>query len=158
MAEEELTISELSTDVETEREKPRLVSLLFYDFSNRTETGKFNLLGVFDRLSVELEKKRTHAFGMFVKVAQVSGGIIRVFIREPDREIIAALDFAIPDEYPGEESYHVAQAVGTLEFDTPVEGLYWFEVFHNTQALGGAGLQIAFKSAEKNDGNDTSKS
>ncbi len=158
MSEDRLTIPEVNTDVEKEREKPRLVSLLFYDYSNKTETGKFNILGVFDRLSVDIEKKRTHSFGMFVKVAQLTEGIIRVFTLEPNGKIIAVLDFGLPDEYPKDEKYHIAQAAGTLEFDTPVEGLYWFDVLHNNKSLGGTGLQIDFKPSEKKDGNNTSNS
>jgi hypothetical protein len=158
MSEDQLTIPEITIDVEQGREKPHLISLLFYDYSNRTETGKFNILGIFDRLSVDIEKKRTHSFGMFVKVAQLTEGIIRVVIFDPNGQMIAVLDFELPDEYPKEEKYQVAQAAGTLEFDTAVEGLYWFDVFHNHQSLGGAGLQIAFKSSEKKDGSNTSKS
>lgn len=158
VAEDILTIPELNTDIEKEREKPRLVSLLFYDYSNRTGAGKFNILGVFDHLFVDIEKKRTHSFGMFVKVAQLTGGIIRVFILDPNGQIIAVLDFGLPDEYPKDEKYHIAQAAGTVEFDTPVEGLYWFDVLHNNESLGGTGLQIDFKSSENKDGNDTSKS
>lgn len=158
MSEDQLTVPEITIDVEKEREKPQLISLLFYDYSNKTETGKFNILGVFDRLSVDIEKKRTHSFGMFVKVAQVIEGIIRVVVYDPGGHMLASLDFGLPDEYPEEEKYQVAQAAGTLEFDTPVEGLYWFDVFHNRQSLGGAGLQIEFKLSEKKDGNNTGKS
>lgn len=159
MVEGTAAIPEVNIDVAQVREKPRLVSLLFYDFANRTGNGKFNILGVFDHIIVDAEKKRTRSFGMFVKTAQAHEGVIRILILDPDGQLIAGLDFGVAEkEYPKDEKYHVAQASGVIEFDTPVEGLYWFDVSYNGKSLGGTGLQVDFKPSENKDGNDTGNS
>ena len=150
MVEDTAAIPEVNIEVAQERAKPRLVSLLFYDFANRTGNGKLNLLGIFDRIIVDAEKKRTRSFGLFIKTAETHDGIIRILILDPNGQLIAGLDFGLAEkEYPKDEKYHVAQASGGIEFDTPVEGLYWFDASYNGKSLGGTGLQVDFNSSEK---------
>lgn len=155
MVEDTAAIPEVNIDVTQEREKPRLVSVLFYDFANRTGNGKFNLSGIFDRIFVDAEKKRTRSFGMFIKTAETHEGIIRVLILDPNGQLIAALDFGLAEkEFPKDEKYHITQASGGIEFDTPVEGLYWFDVSYNGKSLGGTALQVDFAISENKDGSD----
>lgn len=155
MVEDTAAIPEVDIDVAQEREKPRLVSLLFYDFANRTGNGKFNLSGIFDRIIVDAEKKRTRSFGMFIKTAETHKGIIRILILDPNGHLIAALDFGLAEkESLSEEKYHVTQAAGGIEFDTPIEGLYWFDVSYNGKSLGGTALQVDFAISENKDGSD----
>lgn len=157
MVEETAVIPKINIDVAQELEKPRLVSLLFYDFANRTGNGKLNILGVFDRIIVDAEKKRTRSFGMFIKTAETHEGIIRILILDPNRQLVAALDFGLAEkEFPKDEKYHIAQASGAIEFDTPVEGLYWFDVSYNGKSLGGTALRVDFTISENKDASDTS--
>ena len=150
MTQETAEIPEANIEVAQEREKPRLISLLFYDFANRTANGKFNLSGIFDRIIVDAEKKRTRSFGMFIKTAETQEGVVRILILDPNGQVIAGLDFGLAEkEYRKDESYHVAQASGGIEFETPVEGLYWSDVSYNGKSLGGTALQIDFGKSEK---------
>ncbi|PYP83507.1 MAG: hypothetical protein DMF61_23080 [Blastocatellia bacterium AA13] len=155
MAEDTEGVPEVNVDTVQELEKPRLVSLLFYDFANRTANGKFNLSGIFDRILVDLNKKRTRSFGLFTKTAETHKGIIRILILDPNGKLVVALDFGMDaTEFPPDQKYHITQASGAIEFDTPIEGLYWFDVSYNGKSLGGTALQIEFATQEKRDGSN----
>jgi hypothetical protein len=36
-----------------------------------------------------------------------------------------------------------------IQIDTPIEGVYWVDVSHNGQTLGGAALTVKFRQQEK---------
>jgi hypothetical protein len=148
----ENTVAEptVKIDVSTERDKPQLVSFLFYDFHNRTAEDKLNLLGVFDQIFVDRNKKRTIPFGIFLRVAKVFEGKIRCDIYTPNGTltggfIIGADNLLTPE---GKKPLQT-QALLRLQFNAPTEGEYWFNISHNEQTLGGASLLVAYKDLEK---------
>ncbi|HKZ79363.1 MAG TPA: hypothetical protein VJ124_13900 [Pyrinomonadaceae bacterium] len=62
-AEKELVRVDLRhVNVPEERKRPRLLSILFCDFASFTIDKKVNLLGIFDRIYVHPEQKKTPVF------------------------------------------------------------------------------------------------
>src|SRR5438270_374416 len=85
-------------DAAQERKKPRLVTILFFDFSNETRERKLNLLGVFDRLFVAPETKKSHQFGIFLRIAQVYNDRVEVTIYGPTGDKMGDFGFDTSSE------------------------------------------------------------
>ncbi len=149
-------------DVAGELAKPRLLALLFCDYMNQATDGKTNIIGVFDRIFVPLDKKGTPRFGVFIRFAEALAGPVTLTVFGPKKEPILGLQFdanpaqfeAIPErrsEYPKQ-----IQALLGMQFEVETEGVYWFDVSYLSQSLGGAGLPIEFiKEGEKVGATDT---
>ena len=149
-------------DLSQERSKPRLLALLFCDHINQTVDGKANLIGVFDRIFVHPEKKRTPRFALFVRFAETLNGPVVLTVFGPKGEPVFGFQFdanaaqfeALPErraEYPRQ-----VQALLGMQFEAGTEGVYWFDISYMSQSLGGAGLPVEFiKEGEKASGTDT---
>jgi hypothetical protein len=139
-----------TVDAIKEREKPRLVSLLFFDFINETKDRKMNLIGVFDRVYVDPEVKRTHPFGIFCRVGHAFTDPLQVTIFDPSGELTGGLMFDFSKEdfdgqgYEGKKPSQI-QFMGQIQFNTATEGAYWFDVSYQGQSLGGTQLLVEFK-------------
>lgn len=150
MAEEVATIPTVSIDVAKEREKPRLVSLLFFDDANEGANAKVNLMGVFDRIWVNPETLQTHPFGIFIRTGWTFDGEVVVRILDPNGVVVGGIDYSteLPDGL--ERRPFQGQVLFTLQFNVTVEGLYWFDVSFNGQSIGGTALLVEFKKIEGN--------
>ena len=137
---------DLSIDIAKEREKPRLVAILFYDNGNQTDDRKITLAGMFDRLFVDLSEKKTVPFGIFVRTAKTFDAPVRVAIVSPDNKVVGGFTFTTySKDAPKGEKPNMTQLVGRVRFNAPVEGDYWFDVSFNGQSLGGCPLKVEFK-------------
>lgn len=116
MAEKTIPIPEVKIDVTVERERPRLVSLLFFDYTNSTENRKLNLLGVFDRIRVNPETMQTHPFGIFVRTGQTFDGEVNVRIIDPNGVVVAGFDFeaSFPADLPADLPAKPFQSQGVV--------------------------------------------
>ena len=132
-------------DIAQEQEKPRLISILFFDFKSETPEGKLNLLGVFDQIYVDPEEKRTPPFGLFVRTRHTFDAPINVVVFDPKGKPQGGFSFSpskgeIPEPRPPQ-----MQVLGLVAFNAPIEGLYWFDVSYNQESIGGAVLQVEFR-------------
>jgi hypothetical protein len=147
VAEETAAIPEVNIDVAQEREQPCLVSLLFFDYVNQTNNRKLNLIGVFDRVRVNPETKKTHPLGVFLRTGQTYDGDVTVKVFDPNGALVAGFTFQ-PNVPPEQRSFQI-QMLLRIEFETPVEGVYWFSVSYKEQTIGGAGLLVEFRKVEE---------
>jgi len=152
MLEEAKFEPEVYIDVVQERERPRLVATLFFDFSNQTVEGKHNLIGVFDRIFVSSDRKRTHSIGIYIKTAYTFDGQVQVAIFSPSNKPTGGFAFASATKEHDGKPLTQMQILGTVEFDTPEPGDYWFDVSYKGQSLGGVKLVVEF--VEPKEGND----
>jgi len=149
-------VSEISLDVDAEKATPRMVALLFFDYANLTGDGKLNLAGVFDRLFVDRETKKTVPIGIFIRVAETVGSTVFVTIHSPDKKVAAGFAFAVPSENVElkdarreGEKHLMFQMLARVQFDAPAEGTYWVNVGFDGKSIGGCPLVIEFRDANE---------
>ncbi|HYN24970.1 MAG TPA: hypothetical protein VES69_07980 [Pyrinomonadaceae bacterium] len=145
----------VNIDLPTERQRARLLSLLFCDFVNFTKDDKVNLLGIFDRIYVHPEKRMTPNFAMYIRVAEITSGFaITVFA--PDDLPAVQFHSKVAEKVFTPNAPRQVQTVIGVQFQVNKEGVYWFDVTHEGSSIGGAGLVIEYrKSEEKESGTDT---
>lgn len=157
MAEERTLGTPLSVNIEVskEREKPRLLALLFCDFASFTKDDKVNLLGIFDRIFVDSDEKRTPRFAVFTRVAEVTGFTTTIF--DPDGMPSVQAETKIQADVKFTEGYpRQMQTLTAMQFEIRKPGVYWFDISFEGESLGGAGLAIEYRQTEeKQSGTDT---
>ncbi|MCI0490085.1 MAG: hypothetical protein L0229_26120 [Blastocatellia bacterium] len=152
MTEDTAFISTETIDVAQVRKEPRLIAFLFCNYVNVTGNGKPNLLGIFDRIFVDPDKKKTANFIMFVKMAEVSGPTeIRIF--NPLGELVAGALLEPNVRQTTSDEIIFAQAIVHISLETEEEGIYWFDILYQGHSLGGTGLEVRFKQREEQNGN-----
>ena len=139
----------VTIDIARERQKPRLIALLFCDFFNLTNDKKGNLLGVFDRVYVPRTNSVTPRFTLFLRTAETHQGAVRTTIIAPNNKAVNQF-VSIPDDADTIiEGIPVnLQSMISIQFQAEVEGVYWFDVSYEGESLGGAGLVVEFRDAE----------
>ena len=152
---EEIARRQANIDLAKELKKPRLVSVLFCDFANQTVEGKLNLLGIFDRIFVDPELKKTPPVGFFVRTGGTFDGPVEITILDPNDQMVAVLSFAADDMSKTEGKHFQMQVVGKVQFPTSTEGLYWFDISYQGESLGGTGLQIEYRKLEADNNEHT---
>jgi hypothetical protein len=150
LAEETEALPGVSIDVVKERAEPRVVALLFFDFSNITTEGKHNLLGVFDRVSLP-GGQRNLAFGFFLRVANAVEGPLEVLMYGPDNIVGSSITLAPDVEAAKALRQRHVQAIGKLDVEFKAEGNFWFGVTYQGKVIGGNRLVVEFQPEEKND-------
>ena len=151
----EMTVAQKAQiNIAEELGKPRLVALLFCDYLDRTKEGKSNLAGAFDIIYVDPERKRTPPFFLFVRTAETGSGPLQVTFFDPNGAVAAAATFKAAHHTPTPGQPGHMQVLARLQLDTPVEGVYWVDVSHNGQTLGGAALTVEFRKQEGQNGID----
>lgn len=149
MAEDTAQIPAVNIDVAQERLKPRVVALLFFDFANQAENSKLNLLGIFDRLRVNPETKRTNPIGVFLRTSRTFDSETFITVYDPNGEMVAGASFGIDKSEA--EKFIQTQVLIRLQFDASIEGLYWFDVSYQGSSIGGAPLLLEFKPLKDGD-------
>lgn len=134
--------------------KPRLVALLFCDYLDRTKEGKSNLAGAFDIIYVDPERKRTPPFFLFVRTAETGSGPLEVTFFDPSGAVAAAATFKATPYTPTPGQPGHMQVLARIQLDTPIEGVYWVDVSHSGQTLGGAALTVEFHEQDEQNGID----
>lgn len=149
MAKETVEVTaEWDFDLDTEKARPRLVSLLFFDYANETADRKLNLAGVFDRLFVDTETKKSVPIGVFVRVAEAYDSPVFVNIVSPEKKAVGGFAFSVSRKDVKEkigDKFAMFQILARVEFETPVEGTYWFNVAFDGNSLGGCPLVVEFR-------------
>jgi hypothetical protein len=150
---EQLAVPVVATNIDAsqERAKPRLLSLLFCDFSNITNDGKPNLFGVFDRIFIDPKNPTTPPFVVFVRVAEVVEGF-DITIFDPNNEPAMGIKSVAREAKYTEGFPRQLQTALRLQFDTKKQGVFWVDVAYKGVSLGGAGLTIEFRETEAKDG------
>ena len=140
-------------DVPEIRQKPRLLSLLFCDFANRTDDGKVNLLGIFDIVYVDPNVQKSPAFMLYARTAQAFEDNLWLRIFDPDNEPQGEIKFDPPPiEFTEDRDMSLPVQV---QFMLPVqltirkEGTYWLDIAYRDFSLGGAGLVVKFRKVEE---------
>ncbi len=144
-------------DLPRVRKAPRLLSLLFCDFTNTTNDNKTNLLGIFDRVFVHPEKKQSPRFIVYGRVAEAlqSPLVLRVF--DPDNTPQAELSFE-PPAMPTDRDPNLPNQIQfmlSLAMKFEKQGTYWFDISYQDSSLGGAGLVVGHTAGGKDSGTDT---
>jgi hypothetical protein len=144
-------LAEIDLDIELERKRPRLLALLFCDFSSLAKDDKANLLGIFDRIYVDKEKPITPTFVAFVRVAEVTNSFDITMIA-PDNSRVFSIKLQVPPVDFTKSLPRQAQAAQLLQFEVQQEGVYWVDVSYEGKSLGGGGLTIEFRRTEEKEG------
>ena len=153
MSESKKNELKINIDAEQERQKPRLVAILLFDFASQTNEGKQNILGIFDRVKVSVDKKRTPPIGFYLKTAHTFDDQIQVAILSPENQLVAGFFFGAPEKERDGKKLTQMQILGIVEFDTPMAGEYWIDVSYKEQSLGGFRLVVDFvDTKEEGDG------
>ena len=154
MPEEVFAQPNVSVDPATERQKPRLLSLLFCDFASITKHDKVNLLGIFDRIYIDPEQKTTPNFVVFIRVGELVEGFATTVFGPDDLPVLQL--FSVPQKPFTPNLPRQVQTLITLRLTVEKEGVYWFDISHGGTSLGGAGLVVEFRKTEdKQSGTDT---
>lgn len=146
-------------DLAAGRARPRLLSLLFCDFANRTDDGKMNLIGVFDRIFVHPEERKSPPFILYGRSAQTFEDNLWVRVFDPDNEPQVEIKFDPPSKEQVEaiKIHRDPDAPDQFQFYIPIqmtfkkEGTFWFDVSYRNFSLGGAGLVIRFRKLGENE-------
>ena len=144
-------------DIAKERQKPRLISILFCDFANQTSDGKTNLLGIFDSIYVHPVIRDTPTFVLFIRTAETYSAALDITLIAPNNDIVLTVKSS------GIESKRVKtdlpvniQTIVRFQFKAIIEGVYWFDVTYMGESLGGSGLPVMFRETEdRASGTDT---
>lgn len=145
----------INIDVSQEKKKPRLLCLLFCDYTNLTKDDKPNLIGVFDRIFVDPEKRKTPQFVVFVRVAEVMNAFDITGFGPDEQPALQIKSVPRPQAYTDGLPRQVQTAI-VLQFEVKDEGVFWFDISYEGVSLGGAGLTIQFRETEdKQGGTDT---
>ena len=150
---EQVAVPVLATniDVAQERLKPRLLALLFCDFTNVTKDDKPNLLGVFDRIFVDPEKRTTPPFVIFVRVAEVAEAF-NITLFDSDNQPAVSIVSVPRSQVDSEGMPRQTQTALAVQFKTEKAGTFWCDVSYKGVSLGGAGLVIEYRRSEDNNG------
>lgn len=149
MPDQETVEPQINVDVAQERDRPRVVAILFHDFHNLTQEGKHNFLGVFDQIIVPADKKRTTPLGFFLRLANTFDSIVEVAIFNPSNKQVGGFSFSAGEKEKDGKKLTQMQLGGAVEFDTPEEGDYWVNVSYQGQSIGGHRLRVELKESEK---------
>lgn len=138
---------QISIDVTEEREKPRLVSLLFCDYANKTAEGKHNILGSFDaiRLDPTQEIKSTPPFIVYLRLRNVPDGLLQLTIFAPSNDLAAALGLQMVHREVESKPTKRFEALIRMQFEIKEPGDYWMDVSYDGVSLGGESLRILFE-------------
>jgi hypothetical protein len=144
------TVKDIATsfDIEAAKAKPVLVALLFFDYANQTSEGKVNLLGIFDRIFVDPNEKKTVPFGLFVRTNETLDSPVKIVIISPENKIVGNLEYELPRKsapVTEKQKQVMMQVMLQVQFAAPLEGGYWFDVSFEGQSLGGAPLTVAYR-------------
>ena len=139
------------------REQPRLVALLFADWFNRTDEGKYNLSGIFVRIRTSPTNPHTPRFALYMRLENVDPTVpIHLKVIGPNGDVgidgtvvPSAAELAAVE--PIRDEVAELQAAAWLQFIPPIAGQYWFEISYRGEVLGGAMLSIDFHDLEKGD-------
>lgn len=151
MAEETATIPIADIDVLVgKREAPRLEALLFAIFADTGKTNFATIAGILSRIYIDVEKRATGRFYVYIKTAHTTDGLIELKVTDP-RGRQAATATAVVDPSQLTEKDQSVQLVMPLTLTLGpegVEGPFWFEVFYKEQSLGGTVLFVQFPKKE----------
>jgi hypothetical protein len=140
-----------TVDVSGGRTKPRLLSLLFCDYSNMTDDHKVNLIGIFDRIWVHPEQRLSPRFVVYGRTAETFGDNLWLRVFDPDNEPAVEIKFDPP---PLDSAFREDWPDGApkqFQFAIPVQlkfhktGTYWFDIAFRDFSLGGAGLLVEYR-------------
>lgn len=138
-------------DTAKEREKPRVLSILFCDFANFTIDKKVNLLGIFDRIFVHPEQKKTPVFTLFIRTAETIEERLNVTLFDPKGAPRLAFQFGGEQQTYTPNLPAQIQLVIGVQFTAEMEGAYWFDVAYKEKSIGGAGLAVEYRVVEGQD-------
>jgi hypothetical protein len=142
MPEQEIAEQKVGIDVDQERNRPRVVAFLFFDFYNRTVEGKHNFLGLFDRIIVPADKKRTTPLGFYLRTANTFDEPIQVTIYNASNKPTGGFGVSPQEKEKDGQKLTQMQLVGAIEFETPDAGNYWVDVSYGGQSIGGMRLTV----------------
>ena len=148
-------------DVSEIKRKSRLLSVVFCDFANRTNDGKVNLLGIFDRIYVHPDNKISPPFILYARTAETFEDNLWVRVFDPDDKPVAEIRFDPPTEVPFQEDRdkdwpNQMQFFLPVRMSLPKEGVYYFDIAYRDFSIGGAGVVVKFRRIpEDESGTDT---
>ena len=163
MSESEKTNVEPSTyvsslDVESEKQRPRLLAITFCDLANLTKEDKVNLIGVFDRIYLPPEQKKTPSFTLYIRTAETDEDELFVHCFNPEKKLQFAFKFGGPQLVNANERKEgrpkQLQLTLNIAFDVDLDGVYWFDVSYKGKSIGGAGLVCEHREGAESGGTD----
>lgn len=152
MSDDAVLIPQVTIDVAQVLPKPRLEAALFCEYANRTEDGKTNLSGIFERILVNRETKLSGGFFLFVRLAEAGEGPIQIVLFDPANKPVLAIGTDLSGE-PFKGNYpKMIQVLDRVAFQATEMGIYWLDVSYKGDSLGGAPLIVEMRpEAEKKD-------
>lgn len=130
-------------DLGSEVARPRLLSILFCDWSNQTIEKKINLIGIFDSIKVSRPDGETPPFTLYLRMCNVKAGNLMVDIFSPSGDRIGHAEFEFQQDDQDDVGWIPnLQTVTPMFFASRESGMYWFAVSLDGEVLGGAGLRV----------------
>jgi hypothetical protein len=137
------------TDFSEIRQRPRVLSVLFCDYANRTDDNKVNLIGIFDRIYAHPEKRMSPPFIVYARTAETFEDNLWVRVFDPDDQPVAEIRFdppEVPNEPDREPDWpNQLQFFLPIRMALPKEGVYHFDLAYRDFSIGGAGLVVKFR-------------
>lgn len=121
--------------------RPRLLALVFCDYGNVAQDGKFNVMGIFDRV-VSPRFPHKFTFYLYVRFMEVLRGEIEIECTAPSGRAVAKMIFPVPPEDTGDEHPLFLQALARTNALLAEPGLHWFTVRYEGEELGRAPLNV----------------
>ena len=132
--------------VAEERKRPRLLGLIFCDFASTTKDDKPNLLGVFDSIVVDRERRITPPFVVYIRVAELADTFVTTVFNPDEVPVVQFRSVIAPVDSTSPSLPRQAQTLLPIQIsDIRKEGVYWFDVSYQGNSIGGAGLPIHYK-------------
>ena len=80
---------------------PRLTALLFCDYASQSVDGKYNLLGIFDRIFIGGRPPIMPTYNAYIRLAGMSAGPMEVLGFDPDGSLGMRYRFTVEMTDPG---------------------------------------------------------
>ena len=131
--------------VADERKRPRLLAILFCDFVNTTSDNKPNLVGIFDSFAVDRESKATPHFWVYIRVAEITDKFVTTVLNGDNQPVMSFWSVVQTDTFTHDLPRQTQTMVRLQISNIEKEGVFWFDVSHEGNSLGGAGLPIKYQ-------------
>jgi hypothetical protein len=126
---------------------PRVEAVLLCDYINMTGDGKYNVMGIYERVWIVNKEVPFHRFIIYAKVAEITDGKLVIRIVHSDGELLYAAE--VGRENPpvdGKDRWLVTHSVVDLALERP--GTHWIDFEYNGEPIGGASFAVDYFNAE----------
>lgn len=130
----------------------RMTALLFCDWANRTDDGKYNLVGVFSRIALPDEPTEKLSFYAYVQLLLSDPGPLEIISYDPDGSVGLRLKGPIERRETGGAEPGVLELVIPFGIAPGEFGVHWWEARFEGTMLGRVPLFVERLEADGDSG------